>query len=292
MPSPTQSLSSAPWYFRLAKGMTRRNVPGSWRLLEGLRSKGLLNRPAFYQLSDSVGIEVPIARVSNCWDQADLDGYDEELFKNLALLSKRFSPPIVVIDGGADIGLFSLKFASCCPAIQRIIAFEPNGEACPWLKRNLDRLPFPAASWNKALSNFEGRGVLRFPDYDAASEHARYLEQSSDGPIDVTTVDSLDLPAASNLILKLDVEGAELPALQGAKNTLARVTGALVVMEAHPAVVRRTGIDPLECLKFLSSLRTFRFLVGEDNRALSPDRPVFAQLAQDKVHTIIAETIA
>lgn len=284
---PSESLLPAPWYFRAVKNLTRRNTPGAWRLLGLMRNSGMLQKSAFYQLSETVGIEVPISKFTNCWDQTDLDEYEEDLVQSLSLAASSLEGPVTLVDGGADIGLFSLKVASRLPGIRNIVAFEPNAEAFPWLVRNLSRLPFDARAVPAALSDFDGRGELCFPDYDAESVHARYLAPREDGPVAVTSVDALDLPAPSELILKLDLEGGELAALRGARNTLSGVRRAVVVLEAHPSVCQRTGIDPTEFLSLLSSRRKFRFSIGETGGTISLDRPFFEQVPA-RVYNIVA----
>jgi FkbM family methyltransferase len=258
-------------------------------VLKQLRTRGFLDRPALYKVSDEVSIEVPISRLTNCWDQQDIDDYEKELFKGLSGLVGNLQSPVTVIDAGADIGIFSLKVTGCCSSVGRIIAFEPNHESHYWLKRNLDRLPFPTLALPNAVSDFDGRGTLRFPDYDPESAHACYLEQSPNGPIEVITIDSVNPPAAHDLILKLDLEGGEAAALRGAVLTIRQARTAVVVLEAHPLVVERTGIDPVEPLRFLSSIREFQFIAGETGQPVTVDRPVFEQLPR-RIYNIIGRT--
>jgi len=261
-------------------------------VLTQLRERGFLDHPVYYQLSENVGIEVPISRYTSCWDREDLDQYEQDLFQSVFRLAERLQSPVTLIDAGADIGVFSLKVASHCPSVRQIIAFEPNRESHTWLKRNLDRLPYPAQALAKAVSDFEGRGALRFPNYDPESAHACYLEASPDGPIEVVTIDSVNSPTSPphDLILKLDLEGAEPAALRGAVRTIREARNAIVVLEAHPEVVKRTGIDPVESLRFLSSIRKFQFSAGETGQTVVVDQPVFEQLPGGRIYNIIGRT--
>ena len=256
-----------------------------------LSDKGWFGTPAFYRLSDTVGIEVPISRYSSSWDQEDVDCYEEDLLRSLLQAAERLQAPVILIDAGADIGIFSLKIASRCSSVERIIAFEPNSESYVWLKRNLDRLPYPTVALCKAVSDFEGRGELRFPAYDPASDHACYLEQSASGPIEVVTIDSVNSgETPHDLVLKLDLEGGEPAALRGALASIRKARNAIVVLEAHPAVVERIGIDPVESLRVLAATRRFSFLVGETGQSISIDRPVFEQISRNRILNIIGIT--
>jgi hypothetical protein len=58
-------------------------------------------------------------------------------------------------------------------------------------------------------------------------------------------------------------------------------------MEAHPLVARRTGIDPIEYLRLLSTWRSFIFIAAENGASLDIKFPVFDQLPR-KIHNIIA----
>jgi hypothetical protein len=122
--------------------------------------------------------------------------------------------------------------------------------------------------------------------------HTQYfLQPAVDGPITVTTIDSLADKISENLALKLDLEGGELAALRGASRTISEAANVVVAIEAHPDVTARTGIDPVECLRFLASLRPFRFSVSETGFPLDPAIPVFEQIAPDQVYNIIAATV-
>jgi FkbM family methyltransferase len=261
-------------------------------VLKQLRERGFLDKPAFYPLSGGISIEVPISRFTNCWDQEDVDGYEQEFIETLCRFVRQLQPPVTLIDAGADIGVLSLKVASKCSSVERIIAFEPNAESYPWLKRNLDRLPYPALALANAVSDFEGRGALTYPNYDPESAHACYLEPSPDGPIEVVTIDSVHSPSAMehDLVLKLDLEGGEPAALRGAVRTLREARNVVVALEAHPSVVKRTGVDPVESLRFLRSIREFQFVAGETRETVTVDRPVFEQIPPDRIYNIIGRT--
>lgn len=291
----TRSVYSEPVLYRIAKGMERRRIRGSTRFLSLLEKMGQLRRPVDFRISDSIAIRVPISR--NPYDSVDVDGYESDLLAMLAREVKQVPQPLILIDVGGDIGLFSLKTVALCPTISRVIAFEPNSEGFPWLQFNLRRLPkgVTGEAVHAAVADFHGRGRLAIPErqfsMDCESNHTQYfLEPSADGDIEVTTVDSLKLRADLNVVIKIDVEGGELAALRGAAQTISTAPHVLVIFEAHPAVMRRTGIDPAECLRFLASLRPFSFFAGETSLPLSKDRAVFDQLAPDRIYNVIARS--
>lgn len=237
---------------------------------------------------------VPIGR--NHYDQRELDVYEEDLFRTLVEAVRALPQPLTLIDVGADIGLFSIKMLASCDSIRRILAFEPNPEGYGWLRRNLSRLPaeIEAHPHCAAVADFQGRGRLGIPALPGIeSNHTQYfLEPAADGLIEVKTIDSLNLPAAEGLLVKFDVEGGELAALRGALQTIARAARAVVVLEAHPGVVSRTGIDPAECMKALTELRPFTFVAGETGQPLREDQPIFGQqLERDRIYNIVGVSL-
>ena len=282
----------APLLYRIAKSMERNCIRGGTRLLRVLRHTGYLDRPVDFHLSDSVSIRVPIHR--NEYDETDVQNYDSDFITSLATEINKLPPPVTLIDVGADIGLLSLRVLTSCPSISRIVAFEPNGEGFSWLQLNLSRVEgVQNQAVHAAIADFQGRGRLAIPDArfspGVETNHTQfYIEPSPDGPIEVTTIDSLKLSAKESAVIKIDVEGGELAVLRGAVRTISEIPDCLVVFEAHPAVLRRTGIDPVECLRFLASLRPFRFFASEGGCTLHTAKPVFEQIAPDRVYNLIA----
>jgi FkbM family methyltransferase len=277
--------SRPPGLFRLGKWLNRHGIRGGYRLLAALERAGVLDDSVLFRLSDSISIEVPIALCQ--WDDLDLLSYEAALMSTLRTWTGRFPTSATLIDGGADIGLFSLKALSLCDTIHRVLCFEPNARSFAYLKRNLDRLPFQAQAIQKALGDCEGRGELTQPAYDD-SDHGRYVAPSPTGPVEVITIDSLGLSPVQNLIVKLDVEGGEMAALRGGAHTIQSAGNVCVALEAHPAVAQRTGIDPIQCLRLLNCWRPFQFVVCEAPEVqLSMDRVFFEQVAPEKVYNIL-----
>jgi FkbM family methyltransferase len=167
-----------------------------------------------------------------------------------------------------------------------VIAVEPNSDAFPYLEKNLAALPVRAQAVGRAVANFVGSGKLEFPDYDR--DHTARFLAPGDGPVSVTTIDSFSYFGRS-VAIKIDVEGGEIDVLRGASETIRSAGACVIAIEAHPQVAERTGRDPVECLRFLESIRPFRFSVAETEENLGTDRPVLKP-GQTKVHNIVCTT--
>ncbi|MGD0348226.1 MAG: FkbM family methyltransferase [Terracidiphilus sp.] len=279
--------TTAPPLFRLAKYLTRRKVRGGFRL-QAFASRGCVVQ---YDLGNGFHLTVPIYREDNRIDREEILGYEAQLVKELSAAAGSMQD-ITLIDCGADIGLISVTLRRAIPAIGHVVAFEPNAEVLPFLSRNLSMLPCPALMIGHAVGNIEGAGRLERPPSDD-SDHARYLVPDPKGSIRVITIDSLGI--MGDILLKIDVEGAEHTVIEGAVETIRQAPRCVVSLEAHPEVAARTGIDPLTNLRRLQAIRPFRFVVagGTATREIhSLDEPLFPPGAPKEILNVVAASIA
>lgn len=156
----------------------------------------------------------------------------EPELENIFVVIDKLSDGCVIIDGGANAGFFSI------PVAQRIknkngvvIAFEPqreifNGLAGTVALNDLDNLKVN----RMALGAFSGAATLPFIDYSVGQDFGTVSLSIDQEPLKLydTVVDqkrvesiTLDEIGLKRLdFLKLDVEGFELLALRGARNSL------------------------------------------------------------------------
>ena len=127
----------------------------------------------------------------------------------------------VAIDGGAYEGRWALQMAQ---RFDRVIAFEPDPVNFPMAEANL-----------KLIANIELRRQAIFSEaamvemHPTRSKHSagHYVLPEEGGTIEAVTIDSLRLPSCG--LMKLDLEGAEYDALQGARKTIKRHAPILIV---------------------------------------------------------------
>jgi FkbM family methyltransferase len=152
-----------------------------------------------------------------------------------AALSLTYRPQPVIFDVGANVGKWSSRLLAADPSAT-LFLFEPS----PFCREKIAARPelchvtvTPAAVGEKA-----GKALLHFsqPTDGSASLHARedsFFEDRTYSQIEVDVVTIDDFIASHQLefidFLKMDIEGHELFALQGAKKALAeRRIGALL----------------------------------------------------------------
>lgn len=140
-------------------------------------------------------------------------------------------PHPVVVDLGANVGLFSLLVFMNFPEA-RLIAVEPSSHTFEVLATN--RALNPSTDWTCRRAAVDERdGTVRFHN-DPTSTASR-VAADGDEEVEAVTMSSLVGATAGPIdLVKLDVEGAEARALRGGREVLSRVKNLIV--EVHPAV--------------------------------------------------------
>jgi FkbM family methyltransferase len=269
--------------------MLRSDIRGAWRTMSFLETHGLLNKTCVVPFLVGSSLRVPLDW-HWFWTHQSLTEYEPTTLKRFAeTVNLTATGNATVVDGGAHIGLVSHYLAYHCPSVVRTWAFEPNPHLVPVLRANCESMPHEASAVAKALSDFTGRATLIVPDGSDAD--GAYIVAADDGAIEVTRVDDLLLPADLGLILKIDVEGSELAILKGAQTTLRAAPFFVVLFEAHPEVMKRTGCDPIECVRFLNALRPCRWMLSSSDTELDLTLPFFPQLRTVEKRDVIVHTI-
>lgn len=146
----------------------------------------------------------------------------------LSLLYHRFvKPGDAVIDGGANAGLHSAPLAALVGPTGIVHSFEPNPIVAENLKQRLKGKS--AIVHQKALSNFPGSVSFLVNREKSALSHISYLHDKGDEGIIVEAVCLDDIISDRPIsFIKLDLEGADFLALQGAER---------ILLEDRPIVV-------------------------------------------------------
>lgn len=127
----------------------------------------------------------------------------------------------LVIQAGGSVGVFPLNLAK---EFKQVITFEPIVDTYNYLIQNTKEYP-NIKPINKALgANKSMASVARsIPKNSGATT----IEYDSSGPLEVVTLDSLNLPYLD--LLWLDIEGFELEALRGGFDTIIRHRPVIVL---------------------------------------------------------------
>lgn len=165
----------------------------------------------------------------------------------------------IVIDGGAFIGYIALLFARRVGPTGSVHSFECDPRVLPRLRRNVEINGMDWVTVNpRGLFDHTTELQLALP----AQLGWASMQPGAWGATESTAVAmvALDDYVAERGIdpdrisfIKLDVEGSELQALQGARATLAAAS-APVLVELIPDRMRALGQDPGELLELMNAL--------------------------------------
>jgi FkbM family methyltransferase len=205
------------------------------------------------------GLVLPVG--SRTWVRLDLRFFsphhqvfpDEDYFR---ILRPRRGG--TVLDVGACIGFSAVAAARMVGREGLVVAVEPDPDNLRWLRLNLGRLS-NCVVVPKGVADREGRRLLhRHPNPGAHNILGPWGEGVE---IEVTTIDRICERAGLKRVdfMMMDIEGAELMALRGARRTLRR-TRKVVVGAYH-----RVGGKPTwpRVRRFLEKMG-FRTVVTED----------------------------
>lgn len=146
----------------------------------------------------------------------------------------------VVIDAGANIGTFSLKAATLVKDSGQVFAFEAHPATVCILRRNIKLNKSRNINiTGKALGDRDGFVSFSTEAYDDVNHVVSGEENGFKVP--VSKLD--DIKEIKNLkkirCVKIDVEGYELPLLQGAEQTISKAE--YVLFEAYAPNCKRFG---------------------------------------------------
>ncbi|MBV9008320.1 MAG: FkbM family methyltransferase [Verrucomicrobia bacterium] len=169
------------------------------------------------------------------WDDTDQRVFDSEILPYFAVLRRR---PQVVVDAGAATGMFSL---AVCTRFRGAVlyAFEPSIRQRIILRRNLRFNSFTDRVHVEKYALWNSFAHLDFRTHGAISSLEAVSGLIGQMPFrERVTAISLDQWAAEVALpkldlVKMDIEGAEIEALQGARETLKRFSPELLVQAYH-----------------------------------------------------------
>jgi FkbM family methyltransferase len=180
----------------------------------------------------------------------------------------------VIFDVGANIGYYSLLWASRMAAGGIIHAFEPVPSTFAWLSRNiaLNHLDEVIKACNIGLGNAAGTLSIFMPEFmgsgaasmrdlhpDEVTHKLEVKQETLDQYFSDSGLNRLDL-------IKVDVEGAELHVLQGGRNTIARYR-PLIFLELLRKWAKPFGYHPNDVLGMLGEIG-YRCYTFDDSRLI------------------------
>jgi FkbM family methyltransferase len=154
--------------------------------------------------------------------------YDDYIFHFLASRLARYQR---VLDVGANIGIYTVFLASRC---RQVDAFEPEARVLPRLRDNLRLNQLHNVTVHEQCVA-DHTGEIRFVSPEPQNEGVGHVGQTGRPVPCVALDDFLRNATPEPLLVKMDIEGGEWLALQGARKWLSAWNAPIALLiEVHP----------------------------------------------------------
>ena len=189
-----------------------------------------------------------------------------------AAIQRVLKPGMVFVDVGANIGYLSLIAAREVGASGKVISFEPGQHFCKLLYlsaklngfSNIEIYPFAVADQRKNVIYDEthGSGSISLFDVNLETTSLRHI-------VSALTLDDVLRDEESVDLIKMDIEGAEHLALQGAKNIL-KSHHPTIISEFSPAGLQSvSGVSGKDFLRALIDAQYDISILEFDNQVIN-----------------------
>ncbi len=237
------------WLYR------RRGRPAATlaRILEKL----LMPDRLYETVTDSTGLRLRLRLGDAIQAQIFYGGYSEPAV--MARFAACVRPHSLVVDAGAHCGQYALCASRAAPGVQ-VYAIEPDAANAADLRanlaandiRNVTILQMAVAEQPGRLPLYRDDEQFGFVNHSLARGDGVFAGPAEE--VEVATLDALlagrTLPVS---VMKLDIEGAELPALRGTQGVLRRDRPALF-LEVDARWAANFGYAPADVWAYLTDL--------------------------------------
>jgi FkbM family methyltransferase len=168
------------------------------------------------------------------------------------LLSAILFPGAVVVDAGANIGIYSQFLSRCIGPTGVVHSFEPSPENFRRLQAATRKLPNVRLS-QAAVGESSRRSTLYLSD-KLNVDHRTYMQERDSGgtvPIEMVALDDYFKPGARVDLIKIDIQGYERHALRGADRVLADNPAIKLLFEFWPYGLKQAGASWVELIEDL-----------------------------------------
>lgn len=186
----------------------------------------------------------PTSASAQYWKDGNLKSCNWPILKELNLSGK------VVVDVGANVGIFSLQVAMATRDTSEVLAVEAHPVIASFLRRNILLNRFEKI---KVVSKAVGADKERVLLSNLRGDDMNHVTLSNHNSIEVEqiTLDDLTIDYEEIYLLKIDVEGGEYQVLRGAKKTLKKTKYLLV--EYCPKAYQRSGFKLSQVIQILET---------------------------------------
>ena len=188
-------------------------------------------------------------------------------------------PGATVLDIGANVGYFSLIAARQAGMRGKVYAFEPGPDNFDILRRNIQMNELTnIEAVPKAVSDESGSATLSLAE--TPDQHSLFsppmVATTARVTVQCITVDDF-MKEHTVDVIKMDIEGNELRALDGMRKMIMRSQALTMFVELNPSCLRQARAEPEELIGKLESLGFRLQVIDEESRSLRTVTSEFAR---------------
>jgi FkbM family methyltransferase len=176
----------------------------------------------------------------------------------------------VVVDVGANVGLYTAIAGLAVGPGGHVVAVEPDPESLGYLARTIAANRLTNVTVLPAAASRAGGSGRLFTSSHNRGDNRMYENALCDGAVEVATICLDDYLAAVGLakvdVIKIDVQGFEGQVVAGLERTITGSPGLTMMMEFWPYGLSCAGADPIALLRRLASLGLARYELRPSGR--------------------------
>ena len=188
----------------------------------------------------------------------------------LDILKKIISKKMIVIDIGANIGLYTSILSKLVGDKGKVFAFEPDPNNFRLLKKCITKNNLCNVTLErKAISNNSHQGYLYQSGYNSGDNRI-YKSNNNFRKIiiDTITLDSYFKEIPKVNFIKMDIQGSEYLAFQGMQKIIFKNKNITIFSEFCPTMLKRCGSIPKVFLKNLILNNLNIYIIPSNNKKI------------------------
>jgi FkbM family methyltransferase len=176
----------------------------------------------------------------------------------ISFMRRMCKPGQVMVDVGANVGLYTALAGVAVGPAGRVIALEPDPESFRFLEQTIRANQLTNAKLVQAAASSMTGTARLFTCSENRGDNRLYRHHLADGCIEIDTLrldDYLEAEGVTTVdLLKIDVQGFEGHVITGLERAILRSPCLTMLMEFWPSGLSQAGTSPLELLQRLEGL--------------------------------------
>lgn len=184
----------------------------------------------------------------------------------VSLSKKEIKKGDVVLDIGAHIGYYTILFSELVGPEGKVYSFEPHPKNFHLLKKTVETNNLKNVEiFQNIVSDKNGSVDFYLSKLDSIGNRM-YNSDEADSKIEINsiTIDEFLKNRDKKIdFIKMDIQGAEVLAIEGMKNTLTNNSNIKIIQEWWPSAIEKYGKTADSHLIFLEKLGFYFYVVDE-----------------------------